>query len=114
MPEKLQFNIIATVGTTEAGLAPYPGGSATTPTDKYRKIYGIILSNSAATANTLTLRIYKGASLEASVNMMLGANMLISIISNIENPILIVPPDRTLKAVASAESINVLMAAIDE
>lgn len=114
LSEKLQFNIVATIGTTETSLIPYPGGSEIVPNDKYRKIYVIILNNSASATNTLTLNIYKGVSLESSLNIVLNEYSLTNIVSNSENPILIIPPGRTLKAVASSESVNLLMAGVDE
>jgi hypothetical protein len=110
----VEFNIFALVGTTEADLAPYPGGSATVPTGKTRKIYFMVLSNVAAGANTLTLRIYRGTTLEASVDINLTSPGMVSIVSRKDEPILIVPSGRTLKAVASSASVHVVMAGYDE
>lgn len=109
----MKFNIIATVGTTETDLVPYPGGSATVPTGKNRKIHVLVLSNLASTTNTLTLRIYKDATLETSMPISIGAYDSIDIVSEI-NPIIIVPSGRTFRAVASAASISVLMTGEDE
>jgi len=108
------FNIIASVGTSEVELAPYPGGSATTPTGKTRKIYAIVLTNTATGSNTLTLRIYKGTTLETSFNVTIPSPGSLSMINEKNSPILLIPSNRTLKAVASAESVNVLMAGLDE
>jgi hypothetical protein len=110
----VEFNIFATVGTTEADLAPYPGGSATVPTGKVRKIYFMVLSNVAEGANRLSLRIYRGTTLEASVDINLASPGMISIVSSKDEPILIVPSGRTLRAIASSPSVHVVMAGYDE
>lgn len=111
--DRLYYNIIVTVGTTEVDLAPYPGGTATVPSDRYRKLYALVLTNTAAAANTLTIRIYKGATIEREVAITVDAGKTLSIIGTDESPILIVPPDRTLKAVASATTIIALVAGYD-
>lgn len=108
----VKYNIIATVGTTEVDLSPYPGGSSTVPNDKNRNIYTMILTNTAASANTLTIRIYKGVSLETSVSIILGVNETKPIVSE-KYPLLVVPPGRTLKAIASAASVSILMTGED-
>ena len=110
----MEFNIIARVGTAEVDLAPYPGGSATVPADRARKIYAVVLSNTATGANTLTLRIYKGATVEAEFSLNLPSPGTHSIVGTKGSPILVVPPGRTLKAVASAESVVVVLSAYDE
>lgn len=107
----MEFNIIASVGTTEIDLAPYPGGSATVPSGKNRKIYVIVLSNLASATNTLTLKIYKGETLETSLPISVGGT--VEIISE-KIPAIIIPSGRTLKAIASEESVTVLMTAKDE
>jgi len=109
-----EFNIIATVGTSETDLAPYPGGSSSVPSDKRRKIYAMVLANSATSANTLTLKIYKGTTLETSTAIVIPASSTISVVEPKNSPILIVPGGRTLKAVASAESVYVVLSAFDE
>ncbi|MEM2163715.1 MAG: hypothetical protein QW521_02260 [Desulfurococcaceae archaeon] len=109
----VKFNIFATVGTSEVDLAPYPGGDAKVPIGRNRNIYVCVFSNSASTTNTLTLKIYKDATLEASIPITLGAYDSIDIVSG-DKPIIIVPSGRTLKAVASAESVTVLMTGEDE
>jgi len=110
----VEYNIFASVGTTEVDLAPYPRGSSTVSSEKYRKIYAMVLSNTASGANTLTIRIYSGATLEASFNINLPSPGVYSIVSRKEEPLLIVPPGRTLKAVASAATVEVMMAGYDE
>lgn len=110
----MEFNIIATVGTAEVDLAPYPGGSATVPADKTRKIYAVVLSNTAAGANTLTVRIYKGTEPEAEFSITLPPTGVYSFIGTKGSPLLVVPPGRALKAVASAESVVVVLSAYDE
>jgi len=110
----VEFNIFASVGTTEVDLAPHPRGSPTVASDKRRKIYAMVLSNTATGANTLTLRIYSGATLEASFSIHLPSPGAYSVVGRKEEPILIVPPGRTLKAIASAASVEVLMAGFDE
>jgi ribonucleotide monophosphatase NagD (HAD superfamily) len=107
------FNIIATVGTSETDLAPYPGGSSTTPTGKTRKIYVAILTNTSTDSNTLTLNIYKDESLEASFSIIISSSTSLVMISE-KQPILLIPSGRTLKAVASAENVDVLMTGVDE
>jgi len=109
----LEFNIIATVGTDEVDLAPVPGGSATVPADKYRKVYVMVLNNQSSDANTLTLNIYKGGNVETTVTIALDAYATIEVVSE-KTPILIVPPGRTFKAVAGAKSVSVLMTCRDE
>jgi ribonucleotide monophosphatase NagD (HAD superfamily) len=109
----VEYNIIATVGTSEVDLKPYPGGSATVPEGRRRKIHVMVLSNTSAGANTLTLRIYKGADLEIFYNLVLPPQSALAIVSE-KMPILVVPSGRTLKAIASAESVQVLMSAVDE
>lgn len=109
----MEFNIIASVGTTEVELTPYPGGSATVPSGKNRKIYVMVLSNLSSATNTLTLRIYKGVTLESSVLISIGAYSTIDIVS-VRKPIIIIPSGRTFKAVASATSVTVLMTGEDE
>jgi len=108
------FNIIGAVGTAEVELAPYPGGSAKTPTGRVRKIYVMVFTNTTATAITLTLKIYLDNSLEASFNIVVSASSSVSLIGDVDSPILLIPSDRTLKAVASAGSVDVLMAGFDE
>jgi len=108
------FNIFATVGASEVDLAPYPGGSSTTPTGSTRKIYVAILTNATASNITLTLRIYKGATLENSFNIIVPANGTLILMTRNDSPILLIPSDRTFKAVASAASVNVLMTGFDE
>jgi hypothetical protein len=110
----VEFNIIATVGTAEVDLAPYPGGSATVPADRSRKIYAVVLSNTATGANTLTLRIYKGAEVEAEFSLNMPSPGVYSVVGTKGSPLLVVPPGRTLKAVASAESVVVVLSAYDE
>ncbi|MEO0260697.1 MAG: hypothetical protein ABIM77_08170 [candidate division WOR-3 bacterium] len=109
-----KFNVIAVVDTTEADLAPYPGGSATVPQGKTRNVYLWVLSNTSSASNTLTLRIYRGATLEKSIPIAFGAYDTIDTVSDKESPILVVPSGRTLKAVASAASITVLMTGEDK
>ena len=110
----MEFNIIATVGTTEVELPLYPGGEAKTPKGKTRKIYTIVLTNTAASANTLTLRIYKGATLEKSFNILIPQASSISFVNEKNSPTLLIPSERTLKAVASAASVDVLLAVVEE
>jgi len=110
----MDFNIIATIGTTEVELAPYPNGSATTPVDKIRKIYTIILTNTSVSSNTLTLNIYKGTTLEKSFSIIIPASSSLTITNEKKSPILLIPSNRTLKGIAEATSIHVLMAGYDE
>jgi hypothetical protein len=110
----VEFNIFASVGTSEVDLAPYPGGSSKVAADKYRKIYAMVLSNTAPSANTLTIRIYRDTTLEASLSINLPTPGVYSVVGRREEPLLIVPPGRALKAIASAATVEVLMAGFDE
>jgi hypothetical protein len=110
----MEFNIIASVGTSEADLAPYPGGSSKTPKGKVRKIYAMLLTNTAASANTLTIKIYKDTTLEKSFNISIPSPGSLAVNNNRDSPILLIPSERTLKAVASSSSVDVLMAGIDD
>jgi hypothetical protein len=110
-----EFNIIATVGTSEVELVPYPGGSSgTVPNGKTRMIYAIMLSNSATSANTVTFRIYRGGSLEKSFSFNLASPGVFSAVNPKDSPLLAIPSGRTLKAVASAESVDVVLAGYDK
>jgi hypothetical protein len=109
----MEFNIIATVGTDEVGLAPYPNGSPTVPNGKTRIIYSIVLSDTSGSANTITLEIYKGKSMETSLDInLIGSETLT--IANSGKPIIVIPSGRTFKAVASAASVEVLMVGEDK
>jgi len=108
------FNIIATVGTSEATLTPYPSGTAAVPNGKNRYIYTIVLNNTSTGSNTLTFRIYKSATLESSFTITIPSTGSLSLIGSDKAPILVVPSGRTLKAVASASSIDVVMTAEDK
>jgi len=110
----VEFNIVATVGTSEVELKPYPGGATgEVPADKVRKVYAIILTNTATAANTLTINIYREGSAEASLSLIVPATSTLSITSN-KLPLLVVPGKRTLKAVATSASITLVMACVDE
>jgi hypothetical protein len=109
----MKFNIITTVNTTEVDLIPYPSGRATVTTGKSWEIYSLILTNKATSSNTLTLKIYKGDSVEASFDIIIPASTTLSLISSNDKPILIVPSDRKLRAVASATSVDVLISCIE-
>ena len=82
------------------------------PSGVVRKVYVIVLANTATTANTLTIRIYRGASLEASVDFVIPPQTTIAI-SNTSTPVLVVPSGRTLKAIATAPSVSLLMTCTD-
>jgi hypothetical protein len=114
MAEPIEFNIIATVGTSEVDLAPYPDGSSTVPTGKTRKIYVMVLSNTSTGANTLTLRIYKATTLERSLAVNIASPGVVDFVNRKDSPILLVPSGRTLKAIASAASVDVLMTGYDK
>jgi len=110
------IHIIASVGTSEVELVPYGSTSGKVPTNKFgRVIYGLIVSNTADAANTLTIKIYAedGTTVEASITLALGANETKSIDRTPETPILLVPAGKTLKAVAGAASVSVVINAYD-
>ena len=110
----MEFNIIATIGTDEVELRPYPGGvTAEVPADKVRKIYSMILTNTATATNTLTVKVYKGDSVEASFDLIVPASSTISIISNKE-PLLVVHGGRALEAIATSANIILVMTCVDE
>jgi hypothetical protein len=109
----MEFNIIATVGTSEVDLAPYPNGSSTVPNGKTRTVYSAVLTNTSTGANTITLEIYKGTSMETSFDINVPASGTLSI-ANSGKPIIVIPSGRTFKAVASAESVKVLMVGEDK
>jgi len=108
----LFFNIIATVGTVEVELAPYPGGAGAVPAGRARKIFTLIATNKAATNNALTLRIYRGDVVEKSLDIIVPASSTLVITNT--SPILIVPSNRTLKAIAATENIDLLLTCLDE
>ncbi len=108
------FNIIATIGTAEVELAPYPGGLSTVPSGKVRKIYMLIATNTATTTNTLTLRVYRGDVVEKSLNIIIPASSTISITSRVDSPVLILPGNRTIRAVATASSVDLVLTCYDE
>ena len=108
----MEFNIIASVGTSEVDLAPHPNGSPTVPQDRVRKVKLMVLSNTAATSNTLTLRMYRGGALEKSIDVVLPPSDT-KVIGDGGRTVLVVLPGRTLRAVASAASVHVLMTAED-
>lgn len=109
----VEYNIIATAGTSEVELAPYPDGNAQVPEGRVRKIYVMVISNSSPSANNLTLRIYRGGNVERSLTITVGAYGTVAV-SCRAKPVLVVPSGRALKAVASAESVSILMTAEDE
>jgi len=109
----MKFNIIKVVGTDEVELTPYPNGVSTVPMGKSRLIYLMVLTNTATTSNTLTVNIYKDATLETSMNFIVQASSTLQIISKEDSPLLVVPQGRTLKAVAGASSIYVLITGED-
>jgi hypothetical protein len=110
----MEFNIIVTVGTSEVDLAPYPNGSSTTPSGMIRKIYVAVLTNSYSGSNTLTLKIYKGSTLEKSLNIVIPSPGTLALIKEKKEPIILIPSGRTFKAVSSTGSMDVLMTGFDE
>jgi hypothetical protein len=59
------------------------------------------------------LRIYKDTTVEKSVNITIPSPGSLAIIDE-KLPLLLIPSGRTLKAVASALSMDVLMTGVDE
>lgn len=109
---KLFFNIIANVSTSEVDLEPYPSGLAKVPDDRYRYIYTVIVSNQTSSVQTLALRIYKDDSMEKEVPILVPAQSTVQIISK-DIPLLVVPPNRILKAVATGNLV-LLATAVEE
>jgi len=110
------FEIIATVGTSEANLTPVHGSSSQVPTNKFaRKIYAIIATDTSGSANTLTIRVYQsdGSTLDRSFDIKLSANETKTIISKPDAPILTVYAGEYLKAIASGASVSLVMVGYD-
>ena len=81
-----------------------------------RNIYFMLLNENSGAANTLTFKIYQsdGTTLINSFNISLSANQNRDIGKNINTPIIVIDPDRIVKLVATAASIDVVMDYIDE
>lgn len=114
MMAKFAFNVVAALGTAESELAPYPQGSATVPKGYYRRFYLVVIANTADAAATVTIRLYKGDTAEATVTVPVGPRSTVVLSGEGGLPVLTVPPERTLKASASATGVYVLMAGYDE
>jgi len=94
--------LIALAGTTEVDLG-------TVPTTKVaRKIYGYMFNEQSGATNTLTLRVYNGTTNEKELSITLPAYGTLTN-NDFPGPWLTVPAGRTLKAVASAASIQVVL-----
>jgi hypothetical protein len=106
-PENV-FTLEALVGTTEVPLGIVP------PKRTARIIYGIILNEQSGTVNTITIRQYLGTTLEKSWSFRLNGNATIDIIKDINTPILVIPAGRELRAIASADSVQVILQAYDK
>ncbi|MEM1865975.1 MAG: hypothetical protein QXD57_07090 [Ignisphaera sp.] len=110
MEGKLFFNIIANVATSEVDLEPYPNGLAKVPDDRYRYVYTLIVSNTSTDLQTITLRIYRDDLLENEIPIVVQPQSTIQI-GGRTIPLLIVPPGRTLKAVATGSVVLVALVA---
>ncbi|MEM1672363.1 MAG: hypothetical protein QXT86_09975 [Archaeoglobaceae archaeon] len=110
MEGKLYFNMVANVGTDEVTLIPYPNGLAKVPDDRYRYVYTIVVSNTSTDLQTITLRIYRDGSLENEVPIVVQPQSTIQI-GGRTIPILMVPPGRILKAVATGSVVLVALVA---
>jgi len=107
------FEMVALVGTDEIELTPPGATSGVVPADKVaRKIFGYFFNEQSGATNTLTLRIYKGDVVEREISIVLGANATLSE-RRFPDPWLTIPPGRTLKAVASAASVQVILQCYD-
>jgi len=107
------FEMSALVGTEEVELKPPGAESGEVPSDRVaRKVYGYFFNEQSGSANTLTLRIYNGTTVEREITIVLGANQTLSE-RDINSPWLTIPSGRTIKAVASAASVMVVLQCYD-
>jgi len=107
------FEMSALVGTEEVELMPPGAASGEVPSDRVaRKVYGYFFNEQSGSANTLTLRIYNGTTVEREITIVLGANQTLSE-RNINSPWLTIPSGRTIKAQASAASVMVVLQCYD-
>lgn len=107
------FEMTALVGTAEVELKPQGATSGEVPPDRVaRKVFGYFFNEQSGSQNTLILRIYNGTTVEREITIVLGANQTLSE-RDINSPWLTIPSGRTLKAVASADSVMVILQCYD-
>ena len=107
------FEMSALVGTEEVELKPPGAASGEVPGDRAaRKVYGYFLNEQSGTANTLTLKIYKGEDVEREISIALEASKTLSE-RDINSPWLTIPAGRTIKAVATNASVMVVLQCFD-
>ncbi|MEM2258268.1 MAG: hypothetical protein QXV39_09150 [Candidatus Caldarchaeum sp.] len=61
--------------------------------------------------NTVTFKVYKGDVLEGSFTIPMPANATIGMLQPTDSPIVSIPSGRTLKVVAAAPSVSILISA---
>ena len=107
------FEMVALVGTDEIELTPPGATSGIVPADKVaRKIFGYFFNEQSGATNTLTLRVYKGEDVEREIRITLGAYDTIGE-RKFPDPWLTIPSGRTVKAVASSASVQVILQCYD-
>ena len=107
------FEMSALVGTEEVELKPQGAENGIVPNDRVaRKVYGYFLNEQSGSANTLTLKIYNGEDVEREISIALEANQTLSE-RDINSPWLTIPSGRTIKAVATAASVMVVLQCFD-
>jgi len=110
------FEIIANIKSTETDLTPVHGQSCQVPSTVFaRKIYYMVLVEKSGTANTVTFKVYKsdGTTLDRSFDIKLTANEVKVIKSTPDAPFLTIWSEEYFKAVASADSVDVVIACFD-
>lgn len=101
------FELVALVGTTETELKPEGADTGEVPEGKTRKIYGYFFNEQSGATNTVRLGIYNGENLEKAVLIKIAALDTIDFRSTV--PWLTIREGRTLKAVADADSVMVVL-----
>jgi len=101
------YNLELLVGVTEEEV-----GSV--PSEVYEmKIYGIVMNEQSGATNKLTLRQYTDTTKEKEWTFKLGAYDTIDLLNEKESPILNIPAGRTIKAIATAASIQLILSCYD-
>ncbi|GEM_PF-4127827 len=104
------FEMEAEVGTDKIPLT-----NNTVPPNKFaRKVYGMLIHNNAATANTLTLTIERDATVERTLPpITLDAYASLDVYRSMDAPLFTMNPGQNIKAVASSKTISVMLQAYD-
>lgn len=99
----------------EVGTGKVPLTNNTVPPNKFaRKVYGMLIHNNAATANTLTLTIERDATVERTLPpITLDAYASLDVYRSMDSPLFTMKPGQNIKAVASSEKISIMLQAYD-